>query len=764
MTAIIASDMAHVTSLPSNILLHLAQALEVPAHSLHAVIELLDEGGTVPFIARYRKEATGNLDEVQIRNIEEKLGYFRELVARRESILASITEQGKLTDELKLRIQTTLDKSELEDLYLPYRPKRRTKATVAREKGLEPLAQYLWVQEATGMPLATFAASFVDAEKDVTSVDDALEGARHIVAEMISEDATIRKALRHVMYEEGVIVCRKAMDAVDEQEKFKMYYEYNEPVKTIPSHRMLAIRRGESENVLYFLIEVDQPRVLALLRTRVLHREGDWVPQLQLAIEDSWKRLLSASIQGELRFELKTRSDADAIEVFRDNLRNLLLAAPAGPISVLGIDPGQRTGCKIAIVDETGKFLAHDVIYLHTGKTDAATQKLSVLLANHNVRAIAIGNGTASRETDAFVRDFLHEKKLNDIFRVMVSESGASIYSASDIARQEFPDLDLTVRGAISIARRLQDPLSELVKVDPKSIGVGQYQHDVDQRKLQQSLAATIESCVNRVGVDVNTSSWTLLRYVSGITERTALNIVSYRNENGKFRSRAQIKEVPGVGAKTYEQAAGFLRIRDGEQPLDATAVHPESYLVVEQIAQSIGAPVPEIIAKPQLLEHVDRSLLSAGTFTLNDILEELRKPGRDPRSSFVAPSFHEGVRELSDVEANMVLEGVVTNVTKFGAFIDIGVHQDGLVHVSEISNRFIKDPAEALKAGQIVKVKVLSCDLKSKRIALSIKALLANSDPVPKSRDRKQQPATKEPADFLSVLSTKWKVAPARK
>ena len=764
MTAIIASDMAHVTTLPSNILLHLAQALEVPAHSLHAVIELLDEGGTVPFIARYRKEATGNLDEVQIRNIEEKLGYFRELEARRETILASIAEQGKLTDDLKLKIQATLDKSELEDLYLPYRPKRRTKATIAREKGLEPLAQYLWAQEPTGTPLAAFAASFVDPEKEVASVDEALEGARHIVAEMISEDATIRKALRHVMYEEGIIVCRKAMDAVDEQEKFKMYYEYNEAVKTIPSHRMLAIRRGESENVLYFLIEVDQPRVLALLRTRVLHREGDWAPQLQLAIEDSWKRLLSASIQGELRFELKTRSDADAIEVFRDNLRNLLLAAPAGPISVLGIDPGQRTGCKIAIVDETGKFLAHDVIYLHTGKTDAASQKLSVLLANHNVRAIAIGNGTASRETDAFVRDFLHEKKLNDIFRVMVSESGASIYSASDVARQEFPDLDLTVRGAISIARRLQDPLSELVKVDPKSIGVGQYQHDVDQRKLQQSLAATIESCVNRVGVDVNTSSWTLLRYVSGITERTALNIVSYRNENGKFRSRAQIKEVPGVGAKTFEQAAGFLRIRDGEQPLDATSVHPESYLVVEQIAQSIGAPIPEIIAKPQLLEHVDRSLLSAGTFTLNDILEELRKPGRDPRSSFVAPSFHEGVRELSDVEANMVLEGVVTNVTKFGAFIDIGVHQDGLVHVSEISNRFIKDPSEALKAGQIVKVKVLSCDLKSKRIALSIKALLANSDPAPKSRDRKQQPATKAPADFLSVLSTKWKVAPARK
>jgi uncharacterized protein len=760
----IASDMASVTSLPSDILLHIAQVLNVPARSLHAVIELLDEGGTVPFIARYRKEATGNLDEVQIRNIEERLGYFRELVARCESILASIGEQGKLTDELKMRIQATLDKSELEDLYLPYRPKRRTKATIAREKGLEPLAQYLWMQDLREMPLTEFAATFIDAEKSVLSVEDALEGARHIVAEMISEDATIRKALRHVMYEEGVILCRKAMDAVDEQEKFKMYYEHSEPVKTIPSHRMLAIRRGESENVLYFLIEVDQPRVLALLRTRVLRREGDWTPQLLLAIDDSWKRLLSASIQGELRFELKTRSDADAIDVFRDNLSNLLLAAPAGPISVLGIDPGQRTGCKIAIVDETGKFLAHDVIYLHTGKTDAATQKLSTLLASHNVRAIAIGNGTASRETDAFVRDFLHENKLKSIFRVMVSESGASVYSASDVARQEFPDLDLTVRGAISIARRLQDPLSELVKVDPKSIGVGQYQHDVDQRKLQQSLEATIESCVNRVGVDVNTSSWTLLRYVAGITERTALNIVSYRDQNGRFRSRAQIKEVPGVGAKTFEQAAGFLRIRDGEQPLDATAVHPESYPVVEQIAQSIGAPVQEIIAKPQLLEGVDRSLLSAGTFTLNDILEELRKPGRDPRSSFVAPSFHEGVRELSDVEANMVLEGVVTNVTKFGAFVDIGVHQDGLVHISEISNRFIKDPSEALRAGQIVKVKVLSCDLKSKRIALSIKALLLNLDPAPKSRERKQQAATQPPADFLSVLSTKWKVSSVRK
>jgi uncharacterized protein len=423
---------------------------------------------------------------------------------------------------------------------------------------------------------------------------------------------------------------------------------------------------------------------------------------------------------------LKKRSDLDAIQVFRQNLHHLLLAPPAGPISVLGIDPGQRTGCKVAVVDETGKFLANDVLYLHTSKgaAEAAGKTLETLVVKHQVRAIAIGNGTASRETDAFVREFLRERGLEEIFSVTVSESGASIYSASDVARQEFPDLDLTVRGAISIARRLQDPLSELVKVDPKSIGVGQYQHDVDQRQLQQSLETVIESCVNRVGVDLNTSSWTLLRYVSGVTERTALNIVSYRNEHGRFRSRTQLMKVPGIGAKTFEQAAGFLRIRDGENPLDMTAVHPESYAVVEQIAASLKSPVEELIKSPQLLEKVDKSAVSAGSFTLNDILEELRKPGRDPRDKFVAPSFNESVRELSDVMPEMVLEGVVTNVTKFGAFVDIGVHQDGLVHISELSVKFIKDPSEAVKAGQIVKVKVLSVDAKTKRIALSIKAL----------------------------------------
>jgi uncharacterized protein len=762
--------MADPKVLPAEILLHIAQSLSVPLHSLVATITLLDEGGTVPFIARYRKEATGALDEVQIRDIEEKLAYFRDLLDRRATILASIQEQGKLTDDLKQRIEAALDKSELEDLYLPYRPKRRTKATIAREKGLEPLADYLWAQQPGSQPLMELAAAYLN--EQVPSLQEALEGARHIVAERIAETAELRKALRQLLHDEGVIVSRKAMDAKDEHEKFKMYYDFREPVKAIPSHRMLAIRRGETESVLYFLIEIAPERATGVIRQQILGPVGDWTPQLELAIDDSWSRLLSSSIQGELRLELKKRSDLDAIQVFRDNLNNLLLAAPAGPIAVLGLDPGLRTGCKVAVVDETGKFLAHEVIYPHTGQTAKANQTMAALVKAHNVRAIAIGNGTASRETDAFVRDFLAEHHLADIFKVMVSESGASVYSASDVARQEFPDLDLTVRGAISIARRLQDPLSELVKVDPKSIGVGQYQHDVDQRQLQQSLEATIESCVNKVGVDLNTSSWTLLRYVAGITERTALNIVQFRNENGRFTSRTQLKKVPGVGAKTFEQAAGFLRIRGGSQPLDSTAVHPESYALVEQIASSLGAPIQQIIATPTLLDGVDKGKFAAGSFTLNDILEELRKPGRDPRDKFVAPTFHEGVREIADVQPGMVLEGVVTNVTKFGAFVDIGVHQDGLVHISELSNRFIKDPSEAVKAGQIVKVKVLSADLLTKRIALSMKALMAVSGAPPRpqpaqaaTRPRPQQTRPAAPPkpqtmdDKLAALSTRWKV-----
>ncbi|RRA50250.1 Tex family protein [Acidipila sp. EB88] len=771
--------MAESKPLAPELLGHIASLLQVPLRSLMAVVALLDEGGTVPFIARYRKEATGALDEVMIRDIQEKLGYFRDLVARRETILASIAEQGKLTDELRTRLEATRDKGELEDLYLPFRPKRRTKATIARERGLEPLADYLWAQQPAPQPLLELAAQFVDPSREVASINEALEGARHIVAERIADTAEIRKALRLLLHDEGVVVSRKSTEASDPQEKFKMYYDYREPAKAIPSHRMLAIRRGEAESVLYFLIELEPTRATGIIRSLLLRAEGDWTPQLQLAIDDCWSRLLSSSVQGELRLELKKRSDLDAIQVFRDNLGNLLLAAPAGPISVLGLDPGLRTGCKLAIVDETGKFLAHDVIYPHTGQTAKANQTMKQLVQQHNVRAIAIGNGTASRETDAFVRDFLADNNLTDIFKVMVSESGASVYSASDVARQEFPELDLTVRGAISIARRLQDPLSELVKVDPKAIGVGQYQHDVDQRQLQQSLEATIESCVNKVGVDLNTSSWTLLRYVAGITERVALNIVEYRNQNGRFRARTQLKEVSGIGAKTFEQAAGFLRIRGGSEPLDATAVHPESYAVVGQIAAATGTSIPEIISKPHLLDGVDRARFSsAGTFTLNDILEELRKPGRDPRDKFIAPTFHEGVRELADVQPDMVLEGVVTNVTKFGAFVDIGVHQDGLVHISELASHYIKDPHDAVKVGQIVKVKVLSADANSKRIALSMKALSTAKvvpakpadklpakpgagRPAPPANSRQPRPPA-PPAtldDKLAALSTRWKV-----
>ncbi|MDQ1470266.1 MAG: protein Tex [Bryobacterales bacterium] len=743
--------MPELKSLTPEILLHIARILNVPMKGLVATIELLDEGGTVPFIARYRKEVTGNLDEVQIRAIEEKLAYFRELDDRRAMILRTIEEQGKLTDDLRARILATLDKSELEDLYLPYKPKRRTKVTIAREKGLEPLANYLWAQEVTDTPLAEYAATFG------ISAEEALEGARHIVAEMISENADFRKALRQMMFDEAVIVSSKVDGAVDEQEKFKMYYEYREPVAKIPSHRMLAIRRGETENVLYFNIDLEPERPLAYLKSKVLKQPGEWTPHLELAVQDCYKRLLNLSIQSEVRLELKQRADLEAIRVFRENLENLLLAPPAGQIAVLGLDPGIRTGCKIAVVDETGKFLDHSVIYPHQPKNDFAgsSRILKELMTKYNVRAIAIGNGTASRETDTFVRDFFKQQGLTEAFSVTVNESGASIYSASDIARQEFPDLDLTVRGAISIARRLQDPLAELVKIDPKSIGVGQYQHDVDQGQLQKSLETVIESCVNRVGVDLNTASWALLRYVAGITERTAQKIVEYRNEHGKFRSRVQLTAVSGVGPKTFEQAAGFLRIRGGENPLDFTAVHPESYPVVEQIAKTQGISIPELIQKPELLSKVKKDDLSVGVYTLTDILEELKKPGRDPRDKFVAPKFNDEVKELADLKPGMTLEGVVTNVTKFGAFVDVGVHQDGLVHISELSNRYIKEPSEAVKVGQIVKVQVLSFDVKNKRIALSIKALQGPG------QKQARPPVEKAPVkldDKISALADKWK------
>jgi len=548
----------------------------------------------------------------------------------------------------------------------------------------------------------------------------------------------------------------------DPEGKYKLYVDFREAAAKIPSHRMLAIRRGAKEGILMFEIELERPRAIDYLRHKILRVPGPWTPHLEEAIEDSYDRLLNPSLQTEVRLELKDRSDEEAIRVFRENLQNLLLSPPAGHLRVLGIDPGIRTGCKIAVVDDTGKFLEHAVIYPHEPKNDLAgtVRTLSQLIAKHQIRAIAIGNGTASRETNAVVQDFLRQAGLAEVFSVVVNESGASVYSASDIARQEFPDLDLTVRGAISIARRLQDPLAELVKIDPKSIGVGQYQHDVDQKRLQSSLDATVESCVNRVGVDLNTASFALLRYVAGINERTAIKIVEFRNEQGRFKSRVQLKAVPGLGPKTFEQAAGFLRIRDGENPLDATAVHPESYTIVEKIAASLNVTVKELVGKPELVDQVKLEQFqteSAGTYTLQDIREELRKPGRDPREQFVVPHFREDVKEIKDLAPGMVLEGTVTNVTAFGAFVDVGVHQDGLVHVSELSVRYIKDPNEVVKAGQIVKVQVLSADPKTKRIALSIKALQAAQAPAPKrsAPPQKQKPTVESQ---LAALNNRFR------
>lgn len=742
-------------ALSPGVLLHISKLINVPLKGLVATIELLDEGGTVPFIARYRKEVTGNLDEVQIRETQEKLEYFRELEERRSTILQSIGEQGKLTDGLKQKIEAALEKTELEDLYLPYKPKRRTKASIARDRGLEPLAIFLWEQSAA-TPLAEFAAAFADPEKEVPTVEEALEGACHIIAEMVSENADFRKKIRVMMSGQGVVSSRRIEGVEDPESKFAQYYEFREPVSKIPSHRMLAIRRGAKEGILHFEIEIEPQGPIAWLQSQIIKGPSDCAPYLESAIADSYDRLLNPSIQTEVRLELKDRSDEEAIKVFRENLENLLLSPPAGMLSVIGIDPGIRTGCKLAVVDATGKFLDHSVIYPHEPKNDLAgsVRTLASLIARHNVQAIAIGNGTASRETSSFVQDFLRQAGLGKVFSAVVSESGASVYSASDVARQEFPDLDLTVRGAISIARRLQDPLAELVKVDPKSIGVGQYQHDVDQRRLKQSLDATVESCVNRVGVDLNTASVPLLRHVSGFTERTAQNVVEFRNQNGRFLNRRQLMAVQGLGPKTFQLAAGFLRIRGGDNPLDITAVHPESYPIVERIAESLQVSLSELIANPSLIENVDIQAFrtgEAGSYTLSDIKEELRKPGRDPRDTFVRPAWRDDVKEISDLKPGMQLEGVVTNVTRFGAFVDVGVHQDGLVHVSEMSHRFIKDPSEAVKAGQIVKVQVISADAKAKRVALSMKAC----EPRPKSNPPK--PASLE--DKLAALNARFRV-----
>lgn len=689
-------------------------------------IALLQEGATVPFIARYRKEQTGELDEVQIRTVEERLAYFTELEARRQTILASIEEQGKLTPELKARIETTRQKTELEDLYLPYKPKRRTKATIAKERGLEPLADLMAAQELLVGSALEAAAAFVDPEKEVATPEAALEGAGHILAERLADDADCRAMVRRLTWQQGIMATRVVPDKKEQVTKFEMYYDYQEPLKEIPSHRMLAMRRGEKEEVLRLALQAPQEELLAGLKHRLIKSESIFKPWLEMVAEDAYKRLIATSIEVELRLQAKDQADEAAITVFARNLHNLLLAPPAGGKRVLGIDPGLRTGSKLAAVDQTGRFLEHVTIYPHTGagRVEQARSDLLRLVETHGIEMIAIGNGTAGREMELFTKETLAGAGRH-LPVVMVSEAGASVYSASEIAREEFPELDLTVRGAISIARRLQDPLAELVKVDPKSIGVGQYQHDVNQSMLKKSLDEVVESGVNYVGVDLNTASWALLSYVAGVGPALGKAIARHRDENGPFSSRKGLMKVPRFGAKAFEQAAGFLRIRGGSHPLDNSAVHPERYPLVEQMARDLNVSLEELARTPALAEKIDLNRYvseSVGLPTLRDILEELKKPGRDPRKQFQTADFRDDIREINDLKEGMILQGVVTNVTAFGAFVDIGVHQDGLVHVSHLANRFIKDPNDAVQVGQVVKVKVLSADSQRKRIALSIK------------------------------------------
>jgi len=718
-------------------------------------VALLAEGATVPFIARYRKEATGELDEVQIRLLQERLAYHQELSERRETILKSIEEQGKLTDELRAQIEKARQKTELEDLYLPFKPKRRTKASIARERGLEPLAEQLLAAGARGVAAEELAAPFVDPGKEVATAQDALAGAGHILAERFAEDARARATVRELTWEQGLICSQPAKGKEGTVSKYEMYYDFSEPLRQVPSHRMLAMRRGENEEVLRLRIAAPEETLLARLAALFVPAENRFAAWLHEVIADAYGRLLAPSIEVELRLQAKQAADDEAIRVFAENLRHLLLAAPAGSRRVLGVDPGLRTGSKLAAVDATGRFLEHVTVYPHTGgagKVEAAKQEFLRLVQGHDIEMVAIGNGTAGREMEQFARTCLKEAGLK-LPVVMVSEAGASVYSASDIARMEFPDLDLTVRGAISIARRLQDPLAELVKVDPKSIGVGQYQHDVNQPALKKALDDVVESCVNYVGVDLNTASWALLSFVSGIGEWLAKSIVRQRDLQGAFASREQLLEVPRFGAKAYQQAAGFLRIRGGAQPLDNTAVHPERYGLVERMAADLRLELPALLAEPARLDGIRLENYVGGDIglpTLRDIVAELKKPGRDPRDSFTTASFREDVTEIGDLKEGMTLNGVVTNVAAFGAFVDIGVHQDGLVHVSQLADRFVKDPAQVVKVGQSVQVRVLSVDVPRKRIGLTMRkeATEKGEQPAARAAEKKQAPAPKPKPD----------------
>ena len=706
----------------SNYIAILAAEMNVAAWQVEKTLELLDGGATVPFISRYRKEMTGTLDEVQVAQVRDRVAQLRELDKRREAIIASIEEQGKMTDDLLRQINQAVVMSELEDIYLPYRPKRKTRATIAIDKGLEPLAKIIMVQN--NIDVEERANKFVNAQKGVSSTIEALAGARDIIAEWINESKPARERIRNLFVRESVITSKVAKGKTEEGNKYENYFEWEENLMKAPSHRVLAMIRGENEGFLKINISPSEEKALEILARIFVKADNDSSEQVLIALKDSYKRLLAPSMETELRNIAKEKADAEAIRVFAENLRQLLMASPLGQKNVLAIDPGFRTGCKVVCLDKQGKLLHNETIYPHPPKSDVkqAINKIQSLVSAYKIEAIAIGNGTAGRETENLVRRIPFSK---EIVAIMVNESGASVYSASSVAREEFPDYDVTVRGAVSIGRRLTDPLAELVKIDPKAIGVGQYQHDVNQTALQKSLEDVVVSCVNNVGVEVNTASKQLLSHVSGVGGTLAKNIVDYREENGSFASRAALKKVPRFGDKAYEQAAGFLRIRDAKNPLDNSAVHPESYDIVKKMAASLKTDIKELIENKELRDKIHPIDFVSGDFglpTITDIIKELEKPGRDPRTKFDYFEFDRNVNSINDLHEGMILPGIVTNITAFGAFVDIGVHQDGLIHLSQMADRFVRDPNEIVKLNQKVEVKVLEVDKDRKRIQLSLK------------------------------------------
>lgn len=713
-----------------NITKILVQELSLKPDQVENTLSLFAEGATIPFIARYRKERTGSLDEIQLRDISERYGYLTEIEERKTSILEAIASQGKLTDELQTKIENCLVKTELEDLYLPYRPKRRTRATIAKEKGLTPLAEFITSlnqPQASAVSLESEAAKYIDSEKGVETVADALGGASDILAEQVAETAHFRADVRDFLINDGAFISRIKDDYPEGSTKFEMYRNFRENVMDIKPHNLLALFRGETDGVLKVDLDFDESLVLYHLESQVIRSKNPEIRKFyQGIVKDAFNRLMKNSLISEIRSDRKSYADLESIKTFEANLRELLLSPPGGMEPTLAIDPGFRTGCKVAVLSETGKFCEYKAIFPHQSdkQRQEATKNIQALIKKYKIKLIAIGNGTAGRETEEFINQAIASLESKPI-TVMVNESGASIYSASDVAREEFADLDLTIRGAISIGRRLQDPLAELVKIDPKSIGVGQYQHDVDQKLLKKKLDETVESCVNYVGVELNTASKELLTFVSGITATIAQNIIKYRNENGAFKNRKQLLKVAKLGPKAFQQSAGFLRIRGGVNPLDNTAVHPESYSVVEQMLADVEIPLNAITKTAEKLKKIDlKSYLTdaVGLPTLKDIIAELEKPGRDPRAEFKYATFRDDIKEVSDLKPGMELEGIVTNVVNFGAFVDVGVHQDGLVHISQLADRFVEDPQQIVRVGQVVKVKVLEVNEKLNRISLSMR------------------------------------------